>query len=107
MTENGSRHGHDQVIAGTIVLDTSVYLYALAEARQSTKVATIGWLEISDLGTGRELFGRRLRELGYLEGKKITIEDRSANNKIDRLPALVDDLVRLKVDVLCPRRALP
>ena len=29
MTENGSGHGHDQVIAGTIVLDTSVYLYEL------------------------------------------------------------------------------
>src|SRR5882724_11728724 len=47
---------------------------------------------------GASLFGRALRELGYVEGKNI--EYRSADNKLDRLPALADELVRLKVDVL-------
>ena len=41
-----------------------------------------------------------LRELGYVEGKNIAIEYRSADNKLDRLPALADELVRLKVDVI-------
>ena len=45
-------------------------------------------------------FRRSLRELGYVEGKSILYEDRSAEGKLDRFPALADELVRLKVDVL-------
>ena len=41
-----------------------------------------------------------MRELGYVEGKNITIEYGQADNKLDRLPALVDEMVHLKVDVL-------
>ena len=47
-----------------------------------------------------ELFRRELRALGYVEGKNIAFEYRYAENKLDRLPALADELVRLKVDVL-------
>jgi len=46
------------------------------------------------------LFRRELRALGYVEGKNIAIEYRSAEGKLDRLPALADELVRLKVDVV-------
>ena len=49
---------------------------------------------------GVELFLRELRALGYVEGKNIAFEYRYAENKLDRLPALADELVRLKVDVL-------
>jgi putative ABC transport system substrate-binding protein len=41
-----------------------------------------------------------LRDLGYVEGKNITFEYRYADDKLDRLPALANELVRLKVDVL-------
>ena len=41
-----------------------------------------------------------LRELGYIEGRNITIEHRYAQGKLDRLSALAADLVRLKVDVI-------
>jgi putative ABC transport system substrate-binding protein len=41
-----------------------------------------------------------LRDLGYVEGKNITIEARYSENKFDRLPALADELVRLQVDVI-------
>ena len=47
-----------------------------------------------------ELFRREFRELGYVEGKNIAFEYRYADDKLDRLPALADELVRLKVDVL-------
>ena len=61
-------------------------------------------LDFSGLrGTGYESFLRELRELGYIEGKNIVIEFRSADNKLDRLPALADELVRLKVDVFFTR----
>ena len=43
---------------------------------------------------------RVLRELGYVEGKNIAFEYRYAEGKLDRIPALADELVRLKVDVL-------
>jgi putative ABC transport system substrate-binding protein len=77
-----------------------------AQAQQPAKVAKIGWLGSrsvprSNVSTsGRDLFQRELRKLGYVEGKNIAIEYRSAENKLDRLPALADELVRLNVDVL-------
>ena len=49
---------------------------------------------------GNESVRRILREFGYVEGQNIAFEYRSAENKLDRLPALADELVRLKVDLL-------
>lgn len=72
-----------------------------ASAQQPAKVAKIGWFESRPASSsGRESFGRELRALGYVEGKNIAFDYRSADNKLDRLPALADELVRLKVDVL-------
>ena len=48
----------------------------------------------------REILGRELRALGYVDGKNIAFEYRYADNKVDRLPTLADELVRHKVDVL-------
>ena len=47
-----------------------------------------------------EAFRQGLRELGYVEGKNIVIEWRYAEGKLDRLPALAAELVRLKVDII-------
>ena len=41
-----------------------------------------------------------LRERGYIEGQNITIEYRYAEGKLDRLPELAAELVRLKVDII-------
>ena len=54
--------------------------------------------------TRRGTFRQEFRALGYVEGKNIVIEYRSADDKLYRLPALADALVRLKVDVLLVRR---
>ncbi|HTM07493.1 MAG TPA: ABC transporter substrate-binding protein [Verrucomicrobiae bacterium] len=43
---------------------------------------------------------QELRQLGYAEGKNLEIEARFSENKLERLPALADELVRLKVDVI-------
>jgi putative tryptophan/tyrosine transport system substrate-binding protein len=72
-----------------------------AEAQQQAKVAKIGYLSFrSGPSPGTEGFRRELRALGYVEGKNIAFEYRSAEGKFERFPALVDELVRLKVDVL-------
>jgi len=75
---------------------------ASAEAQQQARIPKIGWLGPGSaaLSTNRELVEQELRTLGYVEGKNILIEYRNADNKFDRLPALADELVRLKVDVL-------
>jgi putative ABC transport system substrate-binding protein len=81
-------------------------LFALcfpAQAQQPTKIPRIGFLTASSLSavSGRiEAFRQVLRELGYTEGKTIVIEYRYAEGKLDRLPALVAELVRLKVDII-------
>ena len=47
-----------------------------------------------------EAFRHGLRELGYVEGKNIVVEERYAQGKLDRLRELAAELVRLKVDVI-------
>jgi putative tryptophan/tyrosine transport system substrate-binding protein len=72
-----------------------------AEAQQAGKVYRIGYLSISSGPSPRtEAFRQGLRELGYIEGKNITIEYRFAQDKIDRLRALATELVDLKIDLI-------
>jgi putative ABC transport system substrate-binding protein len=73
--------------------------FRLAEAQQSVKVAKIGWLGFSS-ASGSELLRREFRSLGYIEGKNIAFEYRDAQGKFDRLSAVADELVRLKIDVI-------
>ena len=85
------------------LLATLLATVSSAEAQQQAKVTKIGELLFrpgSTLGAGREVFRRSLRELGYIEGKSIAYETRSADGKLDRFPALTDELVRVKVDLL-------
>jgi putative tryptophan/tyrosine transport system substrate-binding protein len=72
-----------------------------ALAQQPAKIPKIGYLAAGSASGGRglESFQREFRKLGYVEGKNIAFESRHAENKLDRLPALADELVRLKVDV--------
>jgi len=63
----------------------------------------VGWLfsvSASSAVDRIEAFRQGLHELGYTEGKNIAIEYRYAESKLDRLPALAAELVRLKVDVI-------
>jgi len=75
---------------------------AVAQA-QPAKIPKIGFLS-SGTASGStfrsEVFRQQLRELGYVEGKSIAFESRYGEDNFDRLPALADELVRLKVDVL-------
>jgi putative ABC transport system substrate-binding protein len=71
-----------------------------AEAQQPVKVFRIGYLTSSGNTFALEAFRQGLRGLGYIEGKNIVIEYRSAEAKQDRIPGLVAELVQLNVDVI-------
>ena len=90
-----------------LIASGAVVLVAPLEGLPQTsapKVPRIGFLEASmpQNGTTRflESFRLGLRDLGYVEGKNLYLEIRWAEGKLDRLPALADELVRLNVDVL-------
>jgi ABC-type uncharacterized transport system substrate-binding protein len=76
---------------------------SLADTQQTGKIFRIGYLD-SGTAAGRavlvETFRRELTKLGWVEGKNITIEYRFAEQKLERLPELAADLVRLKVDLI-------
>ena len=73
-----------------------------ADAQQQAKVAKIGWLAVRPASAAFMIdsFQNEFSKLGYVDGKNITFEYRYAEGKLDRLPAMADELVRLKVDVL-------
>jgi putative ABC transport system substrate-binding protein len=74
-----------------------------AEAQQPAKIPRICWVGAGSPATGGHqvhAFLQGLRELGYLDGQNVAIEYRWANGKLERLPALVADMVRLRVDVI-------
>jgi len=88
----------------TIGLINSLVLGLLAgplpvEAQQAKKIPKVGFLSTT---SGRNIKPLResLRELGYVDGKNITIVTRNANRKFKRLPKLAAELVNLKVDVI-------
>jgi len=94
-----------------VVLALSLALVPIAgEAQQATKVTPIGYLSGPSFSANAariEAFRQGLRELSYVEGKNIVIEWRSADGKLDRLPALAAELVRLQVAVIVTSGGAP
>jgi putative tryptophan/tyrosine transport system substrate-binding protein len=75
----------------------------VAKAQQPKKVPRIAYLSgnfPSSIAARTEAFRQGLRELGYVEGKNIVIEYRYGEGKLERLPTLAAELVRLKADVI-------
>ena len=86
-----------------LLLTISLLTVSSVEAQQPTKVPRIGYLNAvspSTISDRIEALRQGLRELGYVEGKNILIEYRYAEGKLDRLPGLAAELVRLKVDII-------
>ena len=77
-----------------------------SRAQQAGKVYRIGLLEptpATQNATNLDALREGLRKLGYVEGKNLVIEYRSADGRAERFPDLASELVRLKVDVMVTR----
>ena len=81
----------------------SFALPRLASAQAAGRRYRLGWLTAGDALGQQEpyslAFIQRLSELGFAEGRNISIERRYANSKLERLPALAAELAKLKCDV--------
>jgi putative tryptophan/tyrosine transport system substrate-binding protein len=76
---------------------------SLADAQQTGKIPRIGFLDdstASSIVVRLETVRQELSKLGWIDGKNVTIEYRFAEGKLERLPELAADLVRLKVDLI-------
>ena len=74
-----------------------------ARAQQSGRLPTIGFLGANTAVAQREFtdaFVQRLRELGWIEGRNVAIEYRWAEGRFDRSPAIIAELLGLKVDII-------
>ncbi len=86
---------------GSMLLAICALLFSLsvsAQAEQTKKIPKIGFLSASP--SIEPAFLKGLRDLGYVDGKTIIIEHRSAEGKLERLPELAAQLVGLKVDLI-------
>jgi putative tryptophan/tyrosine transport system substrate-binding protein len=90
--------------AGALSTVVTVILLAvaiMAEAQQPKGMPRIGYLSLaSQPGLREEAFIQGLRDLGWIDGQNISIEYRWAAGNVNRLPALAEELVRLKVDLI-------
>src|SRR3989449_1069535 len=89
-------------LIGLAVILSLVLAPLAAEAQQAAKVPRIGYLVVDQAASPhlREAFLQELRDLGYVEGRDLVIEYRSAEGKSEQLSALAAELVALKVDVI-------
>jgi putative ABC transport system substrate-binding protein len=97
-------------VAFLVVLLSTLVAPLVALAQPPPNIPRIGFLTavpLSVMSARTEAFRQGLRELGYVEGKTIVIEWRSAEGQLDRLPSLAAELVRLKVDVIVTAGPLP
>jgi putative ABC transport system substrate-binding protein len=93
-------------LLATVLLTTAPF----AHAQPTGKIFRIGFLDPSTAAGSAVLvdaFRQELSKLGWIEGKNITIEYRFAEQKLERAPELVADLLRLKVDLIVVTGTVP
>jgi putative tryptophan/tyrosine transport system substrate-binding protein len=93
-------------VAYSVLLGALTFAMAATTNAQQSKVARIGYLTSAD-SPPYQAFLQALRELGYIDGKNMIIEYRSAGGKRERIADLAKELVRLKIDVIVADGAGP
>src|ERR1043166_1703823 len=89
----------------TLAVSTLLFaFYSSAQAQHPERIPRIGLLTlVASPDPLESLFLQGLRDLGYDEGRNITIEYRRAGGKVEHLPQLAEELVRQKVDLIVVR----
>jgi ABC-type uncharacterized transport system substrate-binding protein len=85
------------------LIGTAAATWPLAARAQQRTMPVLGYLDPTspaDFAESRRAFLQGLKEAGYVEGKNLAISYRFAENQLDRLPELADDLVRHQVTVI-------
>ncbi len=84
------------------LIGSAVLLSPFATRAQQSKARRIGalYIGIADAESFKKELREGMREYGYVEGKNVAFEFRSADGNLDRLPELASELVRLEVDVI-------
>src|ERR1700730_742323 len=83
-----------------IVLISGVATLPLAARAQTPVVPRIGYIWTGARGTDNAGFRQGLADMGYVVGHDLVLEERYADGNPERVPALVAELLALKVDVL-------
>src|SRR5262249_16459868 len=89
-----------QFISTTLSILTVPPTAAAQGSRQVTRIGRLSPLSASAAGPIEDAFRQRLRDLGWIEGQNLAMEDRFPDGEVNRLPDLAAELVRLKVDVI-------
>jgi putative tryptophan/tyrosine transport system substrate-binding protein len=77
--------------------------WPFAARAQQPAIPRVGWLNAGSregYGASADLFSRRLKGTGYIEGQNVAIEYRFANNQYERLPELLADLIQRQSAVI-------
>ena len=90
-------------LLGSAAATTCSFWPLMASAQQPTKTPRVGLLSTfspSETAPWHQALRHGLRDLGWAEGENISIEYRYADGKLDRLPGMAADFVRLNVDLI-------
>src|SRR6516165_49592 len=82
------------------LITVAAVAWPLGVGAQESELPVVGILGATSEGRGLPAFRRGLSEVGYVEGRNVALEYRSAQGEYDRLPALAADLVARKVTVI-------
>jgi putative tryptophan/tyrosine transport system substrate-binding protein len=89
------------VIVGASILPVPL----AAEAQHAPRIYRIGFLYGPPVTAGARIFEEALADLGWVKGRNVTIEYRSAEGHLDRLPTLAAELVALRMDLIVANSA--
>ena len=87
-------------VASVLLLLASATAHAADQAMRVYRIGFVAAQSPSTAPTGVTAFRDRLRELGYVQGENLVIEARWSGDRYDRLPALVEEVIARKVDIL-------
>jgi putative tryptophan/tyrosine transport system substrate-binding protein len=89
-----------QVLSGAFAFAFALLQAGGLSAQSNTRKIVIGLLDAGERVEGWDAFRQQLRELGYVEGRNVSFEQRFAKGRTEALPAFANALVQLKVAVI-------